>query len=177
MNLHPYFDHIPQISSSVFMAEGAQIIGDVIIGEFSSVWYNAVLRGDLAAIRIGARSNIQDGVIGHVNTNQPLYIGNSVSVGHGAIVHGCSIADHSLIGMGAILLNGVELGESVLVGAGSLITEGTKIPEYTLVFGSPAKVIRELNESDIERMRRTTDHYVTKGIEFSISRRTHNREI
>ncbi|WP_202903329.1 gamma carbonic anhydrase family protein [Gorillibacterium massiliense] len=157
---------MPTIDESAFLATGVQIIGDVRIGRDSGVWYNAVLRGDLAPITIGDRSNIQDGVIGHVNTSQPLLIGDDVSVGHGAIIHGCTIGSGSLIGMGAIVLNGVEIGEFVLVGAGSLITENTKIPPYTLCLGSPARVVRELTEADLERMRRTTDSYVIKSREF-----------
>ena len=164
--LHPYQGILPVLDPTVYLAAGAQLIGDVRIGRDSGIWYNAVLRGDLAPIRIGAGSNIQDGAVGHVNANQPLLVGDGVSVGHGAIIHGCSIGSGSLVGMGAIILNGAELGEWVMVGAGSLITENKKLPPYTLCLGSPAKVVRELTEADLERMRRTTESYVAKAKEF-----------
>jgi len=164
---HAYNGIWPRIADGVFLAPGVQVIGDVTIGESSTVWYNAVLRGDLAPIVIGSRSNIQDGCIGHVNTNEPLIIGDDVSVGHGAIIHGCKIGDGTLIGMGAIVLNGAEIGEYALIGAGSLVTEGMKIPAYTLALGSPARVVRELTEADLQRMKRTTDNYVARGIEYT----------
>lgn len=164
-----YKGKLPIVDSTVFVAEGAKIIGDVTIGSESSVWYNAVLRGDLAQIVIGRRCNIQDGVIGHVNSDQPLVVMDDVSVGHGAIIHGCTIGKGTLIGMGAIVLNGAEIGEYALVGADSLITENAKIPPYTLCLGSPARVVRELTENDLLRMKRTTDGYVVKGQEYRIS--------
>lgn len=166
--LIPYQGRYPQIDGNVFIAEGAKLIGDVRIGNESSVWFNAVLRGDLAEIVIGNRTNLQDGVIGHVNASQPLVVGDNVSVGHAAVIHGCRIGTGTLIGMGAIVLNGADIGEYALVGAGSLVTENTTIPPYTLSLGSPAKVVRELNEEDLERMRRTTESYVVKGKEYSI---------
>jgi len=164
--MHPYKDRYPQADPTVFLAPGVQLIGDVAIGEQASIWYNAVLRGDLAPIRIGRRTNIQDGCIGHVNTGQPLLVGDEVSVGHGAIIHGCTIGSGTLIGMGAIVLNGAEIGEYALIGAGSLVTENKKIPSYTLSLGSPAKVVRELTEEDLQRMKRTMESYVQKGMEF-----------
>lgn len=164
--LHRYKGIQPDVHPSVFLASGVQLIGDVSIGAESSVWYNAVLRGDLAPIRIGRRTNIQDGCIGHVNTDQPLWIGDEVSIGHGAIVHGCRIGTGTLIGMGAIILNGADIGEYALIGAGSLVTENKQIPAYTLSLGSPAKVVRELTEQDLERMKRTMEGYVLKGKEF-----------
>ncbi|MDU4697252.1 MAG: gamma carbonic anhydrase family protein [Paenibacillus sp.] len=166
--LIPYQGRSPQVDSCVFIAEGAKLIGDVRIGKESSIWYNAVLRGDLAEIVIGSRTNLQDGVIGHVNTSQPLIVGDDVSVGHAAVIHGCLIGTGTLIGMGAIVLNGADIGEYALVGAGSLVTENTRIPPYTLSLGSPAKVVRELTEADLDRMRRTTESYVVKGKEYRI---------
>lgn len=156
----------PTIHSSVFTAEGAKIIGDVTIGKQSTIWFNAVLRGDLAPIVIGEACNIQDGVVGHVNANQPLLVEDEVSVGHSAIIHGCSIGKGSLIGMGAIVLNGAKLGEYALIGAGSVVTENKVIPPYTLSLGTPAKVIRELTEEDLLRMKRTMEGYVEKGKEY-----------
>ena len=149
----------PQVHSSVFVADGVKIIGDVHIGEESSIWFNAVLRGDLARIQIGSRCNLQDNTVAHVNTNQPLIIEDDVSVGHSAIVHGCTIRRGALIGMGAIILNGAEVGEYTLVGAGSVVTENTVIPPYCLALGTPAKVVRSLTEEDLQRLHRTTDHY------------------
>jgi carbonic anhydrase/acetyltransferase-like protein (isoleucine patch superfamily) len=163
---YSYKGVFPTIIGDVFLAGGTQIIGDVTIHQDASIWYNTVLRGDLAPIYIGSKSNIQDGCIGHVNTNQPLWIDEEVSVGHGAIIHGCRIAKGCLIGMGAILLNGADIGEYALIGAGSIVTENSKIPSYTLSFGSPAKVIRELTEQDLLRMKKTMESYVIKGLEY-----------
>ncbi|GAC43985.1 gamma carbonic anhydrase family protein [Paenibacillus popilliae] len=165
----PYKGIRPSLDPSVYIAEGAKLIGDVTVGPLSSVWFNAVLRGDLAPIQIGREVNLQDGVIGHVNTDQPLRIADRVSIGHGAIVHGCRIGTGTLIGMGAIVLNGAEIGEYALVGAGSVVTETNKLPAYTLSLGSPARVIRELTDEDLQRMKRTTDSYVVKGKEYRIS--------
>ncbi|WP_020616659.1 gamma carbonic anhydrase family protein [Paenibacillus daejeonensis] len=165
--LIPYQGILPQTDSPVYIAEGAKLIGDVRIGAYSTVWFNAVLRGDLAPIRIGNRCNIQDSVVGHVNTNQPLLLEDEVSVGHGAIIHGCKIGKGTLIGMGAIVLNGAEIGEYALIGAGSIVTENRVIPPYTLALGSPAKVVRELNEADLKRMKTTMESYVRKGEEYT----------
>ncbi len=157
---------MPKVHESVYIAEGAKLIGDVTLGENSSIWFNAVLRGDLAPIVIGRDCNIQDGTIGHVNADQPLIVEDGVSVGHGAIIHGCRIGSGTLIGMGAIVLNGADIGEYALVGAGAIVTEKKTIPPYTLSLGSPARVVRELNDQDLQRMRRTTESYVTKGKEY-----------
>ncbi|OBR64808.1 gamma carbonic anhydrase family protein [Paenibacillus oryzae] len=167
--LLPFKGIHPVVAEHVFIAEGAKIIGDVQIGEKSSVWFNAVLRGDLAPIMIGHSCNIQDGTVGHVNTNQPLIVEDEVSVGHSAIIHGCRLGKGTLIGMGAIVLNGADIGEYALIGAGSIVTENKKIPPYTLSLGSPAKVVRELTEDDLLRMKKTMEGYVTKGVEFRIS--------
>jgi len=165
----PYKGILPAVHPDVYIAEGAKLIGDVTIGEKSSVWFNSVLRGDLAPIRIGSSCNVQDGVIGHVNTDQPLIVADEVSVGHGAIIHGCTLGRGTLIGMGAIVLNGAEIGEYALIGAGSIVTENKKIPAYTLSLGSPAKVVRELTEKDLQRMKRTMESYVAKGREYRSS--------
>lgn len=164
--LHRYNGGWPTVPTSAFVAHGAQLIGDVYLGAFSSIWFNTVLRGDLAPIRIGARSNIQDACVGHVNMDEPLLIEEEVSVGHGAIIHGCRIGRGALIGMGAIILNGAEIGEYVLIGAGSIITENKKIPSYTLSLGSPAKVVRELTDKDLARMKKTTESYLIRALEY-----------
>jgi carbonic anhydrase/acetyltransferase-like protein (isoleucine patch superfamily) len=164
--LHAFKGIHPALHEYVFVADGVRIIGDVNVEQDSSIWYNAVLRGDLAPIRIGQRTNIQDGTIGHVNVNQPLLIGDDVSVGHGAIVHGCTIGRGALIGMGAIILNGATIGEYALIAAGSIVTENKIIPPYTLSMGSPARVVRELTEADLNRMKVTAHSYVQKGNEY-----------
>jgi carbonic anhydrase/acetyltransferase-like protein (isoleucine patch superfamily) len=164
--LYDYKGIKPDLHETVFVADGVRIIGEVNIEQECSIWYNAVLRGDLAPIRIGRRTNIQDGTIGHVNVNQPLLIGDDVSIGHGAIIHGCTIGKGALIGMGAIILNGAIIGEYTLIGAGSIVTENKIIPPYTLSLGSPARVVRELTAADLNRMKVTTDSYVLKGKEY-----------
>jgi carbonic anhydrase/acetyltransferase-like protein (isoleucine patch superfamily) len=158
----------PRVARNVYVAEGAKLIGDVTVGAGSTIWFNAVVRGDMAPITIGERCNIQDGVIGHVNTDEPLFIEDEVSVGHGAIIHGCRIGKGTLIGMGAIVLNGADIGEYALIGAGSVVTENKKIPSYTLSLGTPAKVVRELDDQDLLRMKRTMESYVLKGEEYRI---------
>ncbi|MGQ8872895.1 gamma carbonic anhydrase family protein [Paenibacillus sp. TSA_86.1] len=165
----PYQGIKPQLHPSIYMAEGSKLIGDLQMDEESSVWFNAVLRADLAPIIIGKRCNIQDNAVGHVNTDQPLILGDDVSVGHAAIIHGCTIGTGALIGMGAIVLNGAEIGEFSLIGAGSVVTENCKIPPYTLALGTPAKVIRELTEADLQRMSKTSLGYVIKGREYRSS--------
>jgi carbonic anhydrase/acetyltransferase-like protein (isoleucine patch superfamily) len=164
--LIPYQGKYPQLGANVYVADGAKIVGDVQIADESTIWFNAVMRGDLAPIFIGKRCNIQDAVVAHVNTNQPLIVAEEVSVGHSAIIHGCTIGKGSLIGMGAIILNGAEIGEYALIGAGAVVTENSKIPPYTLSLGTPAKVVRELNDADLERMKRTMESYVFKGYEY-----------
>lgn len=164
--LIPYNGILPVIGASAYIAEGVKLIGDVRIGEEASVWFNAVLRGDLAPVVIGRGSNIQDGSIGHVNEGQPLLVGEDVSVGHNAIIHGCRIGKGTLIGMGAIVLNGADIGEYALIGAGSLVTENKTIPPYTLALGSPARVVRELTQADLDRMRRTSEGYILRSKEY-----------
>lgn len=144
----------------VFLAEGARVVGDVTFGEDCSVWYNAVLRGDEAPITIGPRTNIQDNCVLHVDTDRPLQIGSGVTVGHGAILHGCTIGDGSLVGMGAIILNGATLGRNVLVAAGSLIPQYMEVPDGVLVLGSPAKVKRPLTPEELTGLSRSAEHYV-----------------
>ncbi|WP_150271097.1 gamma carbonic anhydrase family protein [Paenibacillus tepidiphilus] len=164
-----YGNYIPRLHESVYVGEGAKLVGDVQIGKDSSIWFNAVLRGDLAPVIIGERCNIQDGTVGHVAEGLPLLLGDGISVGHSAIIHGCRIGSGTLIGMGAIVLNGAEIGEYALIGAGSVVTENKAIPPYTLALGTPAKVIRELTEQDLQRMARTCDSYVMKAREYGIT--------
>lgn len=143
----------PRLGRGVFVASSAQVIGDVEIGDFSSVWYNAVLRGDRDRIRMGSYSNVQDGAVVHVSRGYPVEIGDFVSIAHNCVVHGCRIGSNSLIGMGAVLLNGVELGENCLVGAGAVLTENRSFPPNSLILGVPARVVRELSEREVKAIR------------------------
>ncbi len=153
----------PNVHSSVFVAPGAMIIGDVKIGEESSVLFNCVLRGDLEPIHIGCRTNIQDGTVIHMDKKIPCLIGDDVTVGHGAILHSCAIENEALIGMGAILLTGCRIGERAIVAAGTLVREGQEIPAGTVAMGVPAKVRREATEAELERVRDGKDDYVLRG--------------
>lgn len=137
-----------KIDDSVYIADGAQVVDEVVIGKGSSVWYNAVLRGDDNQIIIGERSNIQDNCVVHVGTDNPTIIGDDVSVGHLALLHGCTIGNGTLIGMGSIVMNGAKIGCRCIVGAGSLVTKDTVIPDDSLAFGRPARVIRKLSAED-----------------------------
>ncbi len=138
-----YQRRAPQVHPSAYVQASAQVIGDVVIGAESSVWFNAVVRGDVHPIRIGARTNLQDNVTVHVTAGRwPTIVGDDVTVAHAVVLHGCSIADRCLIGMGAIVMDGVEIGEQCLIGAGALVTPGTRIPAGQLVMGQPAKVVR-----------------------------------
>jgi carbonic anhydrase/acetyltransferase-like protein (isoleucine patch superfamily) len=157
---YTYKGKSPQINDTSFIAPGAKLIGDVSIGKESSVWFNCVLRADNDSIKIGNKVNIQDGSICHADKKIPLTVADEVSVGHNVVLHGCTIGKGALIGMGSIILNKAEIGEYALVAAGSLIPEGKKIPPRTLVMGSPAKVVRELTEKDLNNLNMTTMGYV-----------------
>src|SRR5260221_6663037 len=158
--LRPYRGRMPTVHPSAFVDESAQVIGDVEIGPESSVWMHAVIRGDVNVIRVGQRSNIQDGSVVHVmHDTHPTQIGDEVTIGHGAIVHGCTIADRVLIGMGAIVLNGARVGEDSIVAAGSLITEGMHIPPRSLVMGSPGKVRRPVTDVEVASIREYAENY------------------
>jgi carbonic anhydrase/acetyltransferase-like protein (isoleucine patch superfamily) len=157
----------PRIDASAFVDVSAQVIGDVEIGAESSVWMNAVVRGDVHWIRIGRRSNIQDNTVVHVqNGTHPTTIGNEVTIGHAAIVHGCTIGDRVLIGMGAILLNGSTVGEDSIVAAGSLLTEESRFPSRSLIMGSPAKVKRPLTDQEVAMILEFSDRYVTYRFDY-----------
>ena len=144
----------------LFIAQGAVLCGDVKMGDRVSIWYNAVIRGDMAPITIGDESNVQECAVLHVSENMPLTIGKGVTVGHGAILHSCTIGDNSLIGMGAIVLDGAKIGKNCIIGAGALVTGGTEIPDGSLVIGSPGKVRREMTEAEIEANRKNAEEYV-----------------
>lgn len=150
----------PRVHPSAFVVPDATVIGDVTLGEESSVWHRAVLRGDINRIVVGARSNIQDGVVIHLADDFAAIIGELVTVGHSAIVHACTIGDEVLIGMGAVVLDGAEIGARSIVGANALVTAGTKIPPGSMVLGSPAKVTRQLTEDEQSAIKRWALKYV-----------------
>lgn len=150
----------PVIGDRVFIAEGARLIGDVEIGEDSSVFYNAVIRADLAEIRIGKRTNIQDNVSIHLSLDQGVHVGDEVTVGHNAILHACDIEDNVLIGMGAIVMDGARIRKNSVVAAGSLVPQNKEYPEGSLIVGSPARVSRQLTEEEIRKFHEGVLHYL-----------------
>ena len=149
----------PILGRDVYIAKGAAVLGDVTIGDHSSVWYNAVMRGDINRIVVGHHTNIQDNAMIHVEDELPCLIGNYVTIGHLAIVHACTVGDEVLIGMGATILDGANIGEHSLIGANSLVTQRTHIPPGSLVLGSPAKVARALNVGELEGLRNSAEKY------------------
>ncbi len=158
--------HPELIDESVFLAPGAVVIGDVRIGAQSSVWYNAVLRGDTNAITISPRSNVQDGAVIHVDAGAPCVIGQGVTVGHRAVVHGAIVEDHVLIGIGAIVLSGARIGHDCIIGAGSLVTGHSVIPSRSMVLGVPGRVVRQLTDDEVASIRAAAERYVEYGVEY-----------
>ena len=166
--LRIFRNHAPKVAPSAYVDDSAQVIGDVVIGEESSVWMNAVVRGDVNHIRIGSRTNVQDGTIVHVmrEPSHPTTVGDDVTVGHGVILHGCSVADRCLIGMGAILLNGSSVGEDCIVAAGTLLPEGMAVPARSLVMGTPGKVRRSLTDDEVAFILQSAQNYVTYRLDY-----------
>jgi carbonic anhydrase/acetyltransferase-like protein (isoleucine patch superfamily) len=158
--LDTYLRKRPVLGRDVYIAQTAVVFGDVTLGDHSSVWYNAVLRGDIHRIVIGRMTNIQDNAVIHLADNFPCVIGDSVTVGHSAIVHACTVGDECLVGMGAVILDGAVIGRQCLIGAKALVTPGTNIPEGSLVLGAPAKVVRALTEQERGDLRRWAEKYV-----------------
>ncbi|MCQ4160785.1 gamma carbonic anhydrase family protein [Roseomonas sp. GC11] len=157
----------PRLPAEYWVAPDAHVIGDVTLGEAVSIWFGAVLRGDKAPLSIGARSNIQEGAMLHADPGFPLSIGAGVTVGHHAIVHGCTVGDGSLIGMGATVLNGARIGRNCLVGANALVTEGKEFPDNSLIVGAPAKAVRVLDEAAIAGLAASAEGYVANGRRFA----------
>jgi gamma-carbonic anhydrase len=153
----------PRLGKSVYIAKTAVIVGDVTIGAHSSVWYNAVLRGDIQRIVVGHHSNIQDNAVLHLSDVLPCIVGNRVTVGHSAIVHACKIGDEVLVGMGAVILDGAVIGKQSIIGAKALVTQGMKIPPGSLVLGAPAKVVRKLTKKERAMLKFLAKHYVENG--------------
>lgn len=165
--LRSYKGRLPAVHPTAYVDDSAQVIGDVEIGEASSVWMNVVVRGDVHRIRIGCRTNLQDGTIVHVmRGTHATTIGNDVTVGHGVILHGCTVADRVLVGMGAILLNGVEIGEDSIVAAGTLLPEEMRVPPRSLVMGSPGKVRRALTDDEVASVRDYAERYVGYRLDY-----------
>ncbi|MBN2796683.1 MAG: gamma carbonic anhydrase family protein [Clostridia bacterium] len=158
-----YRSHEPKIHDSCFVAPSSDIIGKVTMKEDASIWYGAVIRGDVATIEIGERTNVQDNVTIHVANGYPTLIGNDVTIGHNAVVHGCTIGNRVLIGMGAIVLDGAVIEDDVIIGAGALIPPGKVIPSKSLVVGSPGKVVRNLDEEALEGLLKSANIYVTEA--------------
>ena len=161
--IYPFKDKYPLIAETAFIADYVTITGDVEIGEQSSVWFNSVIRGDVAPTRIGNKVNIQDNSILHQSPNNPLILEDEVTIGHQVILHSCIVRKRALVGMGSIILDQAEIGEGAFIGAGSLVPQGKKIPPNTLAFGRPAKVIRELTEEDKKDMERIYTEYAEKA--------------
>lgn len=167
MPLYQLDDKVPQIADSAWVADSAQVIGDVRLAEDASIWFHATLRGDNDPITIGEGTNIQDGSVLHTDAGVPLTIGRHVTVGHMVMLHGCTIGDESLIGIGAVILNGARIGRHCLVGAGSLVTEGKEFPDGSMILGSPAKVVRVLTPEQIEGLRASARHYVDNARRYA----------
>ena len=166
MAIYELDDAIPHIADSAWVADSARVIGNVVVADDASIWFGAVVRGDTEIIRIGQRTNIQDASVLHADVGMPLTLGDDVTVGHQVMLHGCTIGDGSLIGIGAIVLNGAKIGKGCLVGAGALVTEGKEFPDGSMILGSPAKVVRQLTAEQQEGLRMSAQHYVGNARRF-----------
>ena len=157
----------PQLAPGAYVADNAQVIGRVVMGENASIWFGVVARGDSDTLTIGRNSNIQDLSMLHADAGVPLTIGENVTVGHQVVLHGCTVGDNSLIGIGAVVLNNARIGRNSIVGAGSVVTEGKEFPDNSLIIGAPAKVVRTLDEAAANRLRQNADHYVKNAQRFA----------
>lgn len=159
----------PRINKNTYISESVDIIGKVNVEENVNIWFGTRLRGDMNNIIIGENTNIQENSVVHVDINSPCIIGKNVTIGHGTIIHGCSISDNVLVGMGSIILNNAKIGKNTIIGAGSLVTQGKEFPEGVLILGNPAKVIRQLTEAEIESIQRSADNYVSLSKKYKES--------
>jgi carbonic anhydrase/acetyltransferase-like protein (isoleucine patch superfamily) len=166
MAIYQLDDHTPDIHESAWIADTAQVMGAVSLHANTSVWFNAVIRGDTETITIGEGSNIQDLAVIHADNGLPVVVGTHVTVGHQVMLHGCTIGDESLIGIAAVVLNGARIGKNCVVGAGSVVTEGKVFPDGSLIMGTPAKVVRELTPEQIEDLRNSAKHYMNNALRF-----------
>jgi carbonic anhydrase/acetyltransferase-like protein (isoleucine patch superfamily) len=158
--VHSIGNKLPDVEKAAFLAWNAEVAGEVTLGPDASVWFGATLRGDLSALRIGAGTNVQDNAVLHVDTDLPLTIGDRVTIGHAAVLHGCTVEDDCLIGMAAVVLNGAVIGRESIVGAGALVTEGKVFPPRSLILGSPAKAVREVDDAMLAKARENTRAYI-----------------
>ena len=156
----------PRIAASAWVADSAQVMGNVELADDCSVWFGTVIRGDTDEIRVGRGTNIQDGSVLHADRDKPLHIGEDVTVGHQVMLHGCTVGDGSLIGIGAVVLNGAKIGKGCIVGAGALVTEGKEFPDGSMILGSPAKAVRALTPEQQEGLRWSARHYVENAQRF-----------
>lgn len=156
----------PRMAESAWVADSAQVIGNIELQNDTSVWFGVVIRGDNEPVTIGRGTNIQEGSVLHSDPGKPLVIGENVTVGHMAMLHGCEVGDNSLIGIGAIVLNGAKIGKNCLVGAGALVTEGKEFPDGSMIIGSPAKAVRELTPEHIAGLKKSAEHYIENGVRF-----------
>lgn len=166
MGIYRLDEQTPRVAASAWVADSAQVMGNVELAEDANVWFGAILRGDNELLHIGRGSNIQDGTMVHSDHGFPMTLGENVTVGHRVTLHGCTVGDGSLIGIGAVVLNGAKIGRNCLVGAGALVTEGKEFPDGSMIIGSPAKVVRQLAPEQIEGMRRSAVHYVDNAKRF-----------
>ncbi len=161
-----YRDKEPSIHETAYIAKGAVVIGDVEIGAGSSIWFNAIVRGDMEQVKIGDGTNIQDGSVVHVSTGFPCVLGNNVVVGHNVIIHGCSVADNCVVGMGSTILDGAEIGEGSIIAAGSVVTPGKKFPARSFLLGTPARLIREVTDEEVAVNSAIALHYIERAKEY-----------
>lgn len=166
MAVYALDDVTPQIAESAWVADSAQVMGEVSVGADASIWFGTVVRGDTATISIGEGSNVQDASVLHADLGMPLVIGRHVTVGHQVMLHGCTIGDESLIGIGAIVLNGAKIGKNCLVGAGALVTEGKEFPDGSMIIGSPARVVKQLTPEQMQGLRQSAQHYIDNARRF-----------
>ena len=166
MAIYQLEDSTPAIHPSAWVADNAQVMGQVTLAEDSSVWFGVVIRGDTSTIAVGKGSNIQDNSVLHADHGMPLVIGENVTVGHQVMLHGCTVGNGSLIGIGAVVLNGARIGQHCLVGAGALVTEGKEFPDGSMIIGSPAKTVRQLSPEQIEGLKMSAQHYVSNAARY-----------
>ena len=163
MSIYQLGDHAPEIDASSFVADTASVIGKVSLHANTTVWFGVTIRGDNERITIGENSNVQEGTVMHTDMGYPLDVGKNVTIGHQAMLHGCTIGDGSLVGIQAVILNGAKIGKGCLVGAGALVTEGKEFPNYSLIIGAPAKAVRQLTPEEVAGLAGAADSYVNRG--------------
>jgi carbonic anhydrase/acetyltransferase-like protein (isoleucine patch superfamily) len=166
MAIYQLGEHAPEIDASAYIADSASLIGKVTVEANASVWFGVTIRGDNERITIGENSNVQEGTVMHTDMGYPLVVGKNVTIGHQAMLHGCTVGDGALIGIQAVVLNGAKIGKGCLVGAGAVVTEGKEFPDNSLILGAPAKVVRTLTEEDLQRLQASAASYVARGQRF-----------